>query len=473
MIRIDPKEAAFLRDSYADPNGRVFRWQGGLYRAVRGPDVAQRCRQLLESDAAGRLEAAGLVQTQVADLSLDGYDLILKHHEVPFVSYGMEWCADMLKEAALVTCDLNLELASHGLTTQDAHSENILFDGPRPVFIDFGSIVPLAADKPWIPADEFCRFFLYPLQLMAEGHGHIARALLFYDRLRALKQEDLIALGLCPAYGAQAGRVKERFAGIARKVLPSALRPAARKALSMARPARSSGGAAPPSAPATIRQLRRAVEEIRIAHPKTSWSAYYDDRFPSFSPSDEWTPKHRAVLEVLKRIQPGTLLDVGSNRGWYAQLAARRGARVVTFDTDESCAAKLFLDARAASLPILSLVMDFQNPTPGFGVRNDTRAPATERIRCDMVLALALIHHLVFKQALDFAQITEGLSNFCNRWLLLEFVPKEDRYVRDWWSEWRSWYSLEGLIDCLRKSFKEVQVLPSHPEPRKLLLCAK
>ena len=151
MTTISPSEAAFLRNSYADPNGRVFRWQGGLYRAIRGPQVAQRYRQLLESGAAPRLEAAGLVQTAVTDLSLDGYDLVLKHHEMPFVSYGIEWCADMLKEAALVTCDVNIELAAQGLTTQDAHSENILFDGPRAKFIDFGSIVPLVPNTPWVP----------------------------------------------------------------------------------------------------------------------------------------------------------------------------------------------------------------------------------------------------------------------------------------------------------------------------------
>ena len=473
MTRIDPSEAAFVRNSYADPNGRVFRWQGGLYRAIRNAQAAQRYRQLLESGAAARLEAAGLVQTEIADLSLDGYDLVLKHREAPFVSFGIEWCADMLKEAALVTCNVNIELAAHGLTTQDAHSENILFDGPRAVFIDFGSIVPLVSNAPWAPTDQFCRFFLYPLQLMASGHERLARALLIYDRANAVRQEDVLAVGLRPVFAAPVPGVKQKAGNVARKIIPQALHPAARKTLRALRAQRAGDEAAALPMPAMVQRLRREVEAISVAHPKTAWSDYYDGKFPAFTPSDDWTPKHRSVWEVLTRTQPRTVLDIGSNRGWYAQLAARLHSQVVTLETDESCAAQLYLDARKASLPMLSLVMDFGNPSPGYGICNNSRPPATERVRCDMVLALALIHHLVFKQAMEFEQVVEGLSVFSRRWLLLEFIPKEDRYVKDWWSEKRAWYTQEHLIACLRKSFKDVQVFPSHPEPRELLLCTK
>jgi hypothetical protein len=90
-----------------------------------------------------------------------------------------------------------------------------------------------------------------------------------------------------------------------------------------------------------------------------------------------------------------------------------------------------------------------------------------------MVLALALIHHLVFRQHLNFEMVVEGISIFSSRWLLLEFVTREDPLVRGLWSEKYAWYTEENLTACLRKTFREVQALPSYPEPRKLLLCTK
>jgi hypothetical protein len=46
----------------------------------------------------------------------------------------------------------------------------------------------------------------------------------------------------------------------------------------------------------------------------------------------------------------------------------------------------------------------------------------------------------------------------------VEFIPREDRYVKEWWTEERSWYTLENFIVALRKHFTRVEVLPSDPE---------
>jgi hypothetical protein len=90
-----------------------------------------------------------------------------------------------------------------------------------------------------------------------------------------------------------------------------------------------------------------------------------------------------------------------------------------------------------------------------------------------MVFALALIHHLVFEQHLNFEQITDELSTFSNRWLLAEFIPRDDRHVRKWWSEQYSWYTLENFITALRRKFQRIKMYPSYPDQRLLLLCEK
>src|SRR5207248_3355832 len=159
-------------------------------------------------------------------------------------------------------------------------------------------------------------------------------------------------------------------------------------------------------------RLRAEVERLVIPSPRTEWSNYYDGSLLPFFASDDWTPKHSSVDRVLSDLRPPSLLDIGSNRGWYAQLAALRGSRVVAFDADEPCVTQLYQDSKERSLPILPLIMDFKNPSPGYGVCNQWLAPATERLRCDMVLGLALVHHLAFKQQLNFEQIVDGLAIF-------------------------------------------------------------
>ena len=48
----------------------------------------------------------------------------------------------MLRDAALLTLDLNIALLDYDCMLQDAYPWNVLFDSSQPVFVDFTSIVP-------------------------------------------------------------------------------------------------------------------------------------------------------------------------------------------------------------------------------------------------------------------------------------------------------------------------------------------
>lgn len=221
-----------------------------------------------------------------------------------------------------------------------------------------------------------------------------------------------------------------------------------------------------------LKKLRVEVQNIAFPLMKTQWSDYYEHLLP-FSPSQEWTAKQYSVFQVLKSLHSASVLDIGSNRGWYSQLAARQGSIVVAFDKDESCIESLYYDAKTHDLSILPLIMNIRNPSSGYGLCNTRYKPATGRLKSEMVLALALVHHLVFKEMMDFDQIAEALSAFAEKWLLVEFVSREDRYVREWWTEKFAWYTVENFTESLREHFSSVEFLPSSSEPRVLLLCSK
>jgi len=108
-------EVTFHPHSYGDPAGRVFLWNGELYRGIRS-EWAPFFTQLLQNGVIERLTDRGLlVDTQPTLLSLDGFEIVVRHRYVPFTSYPEEWCATMLKDAALTIIDLLVELERYGL----------------------------------------------------------------------------------------------------------------------------------------------------------------------------------------------------------------------------------------------------------------------------------------------------------------------------------------------------------------------
>lgn len=420
--------------SNGEADARLFSWRGGLYRALAG-HKADLCHDLLQKGVIEHLVAKGLlIDTHPTNLTLEPYDLIVLHRSIDFPSYPFEWCGEMLKDATLLICDLQQELAPLGLTLADPHSWNVLFDGSKPVYVDLGSVVPANSVGTKSQLYSFCPFVLYPLLAMSQGQTRIARWLL-HDAVVGVREAEFSFL------------TKERFPELRIPALVA-----------------QEGN--------VWRHIRERAADVTVPLTDTLWSDYSDD-VPPLTPCDAWKAKQHNVHRVLCQLLPRTVLDIAANRGWYAQLAATMGSRVVALDTDDAGITRCYADARAKSLSVLPLSMDFTFPAPAYGVGDKRSASATERLQCDLTLTLALVHHLVFKQNRNFEMIVEALTAFSGNWALVEFIPKEDRYVSEWWSERFCWYTLENFIKALGRRFCEFTVLPSYPEPRVMILCKR
>lgn len=444
MIQLKEGDVSFAANDVLDKDGRVFFWNENVYRAISEKN-AKLYAELLKKSEFQSLFKKGLVKTSLADVSLQGYNLVLEHEKVTFISYVTEWSGSMLKEAALLTLSLNKELLGFSLQLKDAHPWNILFEGCRPVYIDFSSIIPFRSIKRWFPLKEFWGKFYLPLLLMSYGCAREARSLLVDSKTlrgRNVTRLDLLNVLL------KRRKIRALLDFIVK------VRPSFR------------------NNPATLLEnLTELVQRITIPLEKTHWSEYCDEEV-DLSTLDSWMIKRRESYYVLKKTQPKSLLDIGSNTGWFSKLAAQNGSKVIAFDNDEPSINKLFLNKGARNLNILPLSMDFRFPTPAYGLGLRC-IDATVRFQTEMVFALAVVHHLVFKQHASFKTIADNLSSYTTRWLLVEFIPKEDKYVSKWYNENYSWYNLDNFIVALRNHFTEIETLPSNPEPRVILLCTR
>jgi hypothetical protein len=81
-------------------------------------------------------------------------------------------------------------------------------------------------------------------------------------------------------------------------------------------------------------------------------------------------------------------------------------------------------------LNVLPLVMDFSNPSSAIGWAESERKSLSNRGPAEMVLALALIHHLRITAGIPLQEIALWLKNIISKTLVIEFVPKSDPQVK-------------------------------------------
>jgi SAM-dependent methyltransferase len=414
-----------------------------------------------------------LVNTETTDLELDGYALVLKHRTIPFVSHCYEWCGEMLKTAALSVLELERELLKNELTLQDAHPYNVLFDGPTPIWVDLGSLVPVCREQPWYAYEEFLAYYTRPLKIIATGYPGIARSLLRNGGSKlgvGVQQADMEAI-TGTAFADVIERAKRRAKAVASRALPAALRPLARHAARSLPVSVPFGGTEKP-----ISKIESAIREIETMRLVPSWTASSNcgfKDFPDFATTTGWTKKHCSIAQIISVRKPVSVLDIGSGDGWYSQFAARNGARVVSIDCDEPSVTKVFFDAARGQLPILPLLADFRSLNPMTAWAAAPGQAYVDRLSCDMVLALGLVHHLVFEQSVNFDLIVRGLSAFARDSLVVEFRGREDPWVRDRPNDRVSWYNLENFLTALKCEFREMKKFPADNTHRCVLFCEK
>ena len=428
--------------SWNDPYGRLFWREGRLFRGMYGERSAF-FKTLLQTPLfIKHMSQRDVVPTWIS--SGEGeFPLTVEHEVLPFVTYPAEWCSAQLKAAALMLLRLEADFRREGYTVLDANPWNVLFSNNKPMLVDIGCIYPLDDPNIWPGRREIEEFYLNPLLLFERGlHRHARR--LLNDPWIGITEQDAKNLGITS---------------------------------NLKRPRNTS--ASPES---QIQEVRDNVQTINVLKERTWWKGYYDNNYPDFKDSTNWTAKHHALDKALTTRKPRTVLDIGSNRGWYSQLAARKGAAVIAADSDENSVNQLFDDLQLSNANILPMFMDVRLPEGAQGPAWSWFPSAERRLKVDMVLALAIVHHLTFQWHLSFDQIVASMAVFTREWLVVEFVGPDDDVVQSIGQDkFRlAKYTRAGFEEAIRKLFNIEEILSSdagglddRPPDRSIYICQK
>jgi SAM-dependent methyltransferase len=420
--------------SFRDPGGFLFALDSRLFRLVR-PDHLDTLERFLDSNlartavthqslvATRRLDAdqtrALCDDPRVARTLADASGTLFEHERIPFPSFAFEWPPEMLHTAATLTLDLARQSLASSFTLKDATPYNVLFRGPKPVFVDLLSFETVGSGETvWRPYAQFMRTFVLPL--LAYQRWGLSPTDIFLTHRDGLEPETLA-----------------RWCGPIRRLLPPFLgwitlpsllaRPSQRQRADLYRPRVETN---PEKArfilDSLFARLARALDRVRpAAAPRSTWSDYMETHTYD---SQAFQAKESFVRQTLEATRPGRVLDVGANTGHFSLLAATAGASVVAIDFDPSCIGSLWRNATARSLDILPLVVDFSRPSPAVGWRNRECPAFLDRATgyFDCVLMLAVVHHLLVTERVPLPEIVDLAASLTRRDIVIEYVGPQD-----------------------------------------------
>jgi hypothetical protein len=447
-----------------DPRGRVFVAGDRIQRELVDPLPVD---DFLRQPLARELTRDGLlVDFEIHD------DRHVSAPRIEWVSQPSEWCRAQLLDAALLTLKIAERSIASGFELKDASAWNILFDGSVPVFCDHLSFEKVTR-REWRAFGQFARHFILPLvvarrcglpihaqfRMYRDGMTpQLARALCGWRLLFSRVAPLLLAAGAADTRG---GKPAPTAVDATRGGVHANLLRFCRFALA----ARAEPGRRRDVAPGAAR----------------GWSDYLRER--DHYAADSIAAKTGQVRAWIERDRPSWALDLGANTGEFTLLAARSGARVVAVDADHGCIEKLYSAARgqpALERLVYPVVAQLDDLCAGRGWAGRESAGLLSRLagRCELVMMLGLIHHLMIAGAIPVVAIAELAAELTGRTLILETISARDPMFQ----KLAAYYGREDAertcgeeaqLAAFARHFDTVDRVPLPGTERALLLLAK
>jgi len=226
-----------------------------------------------------------------------------------------------------------------------------------------------------------------------------------------------------------------------------------------------------------VQKLLNKVDKFNF---NGKWTNYYSFELTKMMADDNFAKENFAksvrasqIAEVLDRNTNNdkTLLDLGSNQGYFSLLAAHHGYKTIALDYDYGAINEIFNNLKNSNYkhtitPIrsnISLLTDKD----------------LDRLACDNVLALGLTHHLWYVEGLSWDEISRMFDKLTNNTLITEFKfdtrgrgTKAIKGLND------AQYSIESFKESLLKYFSKVEILDEQTayeskSKRRIVVCTK
>lgn len=378
--------------------------------------------------------------------------LCFEHEFIPLLTYAVEWPPVMFYDYTLFMIDFLAEIDRVGLGWRDAHPFNAAFNKGKFVFFDFDAV--RLGKTIYYRIQEFINYHVIILMMMAKNL--MAKAYLYLNN-----GDPSVIPTIQDISGYLSVDELNRYREMENACQTFSLRGDIQSCCTV---------------------LREFISNIQLSQVRDSiWNGYQNELYKADA-EENWSDKQKAVMDMIRQIKPKTLLDLAGNMGWYEFKIHSEVERCIVADLDYNSVNFVYQHVTGHKIEnVYPVYLNLIAPTPAF--YKDTpigntaiipwRRSAIDRLKSELVLALAIVHHLAFSQQLSFEEIIGQFALYTNRWLIIEFMEREDLVVapalkkKDF-----DWYTQERFEEVLCRQFSILSSV--HSEPTRILyLCEK
>lgn len=164
------EEVHFFNAISIDEVGEVFEWKGKILRGIT-EDARPLADRYFSSGFLDYIVKKGMFpKTEISAYTNPKYCYILEHEKVELQTIDAEWSFDMLKDAALLVCEIAAVAWRYGFNMKDCHTKNVLFKDNKPIYVDLGSFVNIEEGLSGFKSyDQILSYYYYVLRLWSDG----------------------------------------------------------------------------------------------------------------------------------------------------------------------------------------------------------------------------------------------------------------------------------------------------------------
>ncbi len=398
--------------SFKDHAARVIKKEGQFIRYIL-PSYGAEYDHLMLSGLYSKLsEQQLLIPHAELDVTEKGVYKIILPDQIDFISLPFEWCYAQWRKAILAYLQINLIAIEHGMILKDATPYNFYFKGRNAILFDTSSFAFFKEPNYWNSYRQFCEEMLGPIALihykgMRWGRlmlaSHQGLPLDFISQNLPTKSwlnlTCLLHLHLHAKAYHKPKNEKNTSKGFTKEKLVE-----------------------------VFKMLQSTIESWDDYY---HYPAYWEDYYEIDIETPEYlADKEKTIREILSELKLTRVLDLGANTGKFSEIACEFADKVIALEFDKDCVDLIERKITETKNDKLSTLLgDLSQTSPDFGLLGKEHSSIINRSKSDLVMSLALVHHLALPKMIPFELITEMLYEFSTKYVLVEFIEKNDRKV--------------------------------------------